>query len=122
MTSKPIGIRICVTVFAILGVFYILLGAVMFLVGDLIVEMLLKFDADATIKAEVLNTIGIGVLAIGALYFLVTYGIWNLKKWARISGIMLAILSLLNIPVGTIIGMVILYFLLINDETKNLFR
>ncbi|PKP58901.1 MAG: hypothetical protein CVT89_02085 [Candidatus Altiarchaeales archaeon HGW-Altiarchaeales-2] len=65
-----------------------------------------------------------GILVCAILFAIgvvVAYGIWNLKKWARIAGIVLAVISLISIPIGTIIGIVILYFLLIDKNTKDLF-
>ena len=56
--------------------------------------------------------IGVGMLAIGALFGFVGYGIRGLKNWARITGIVLAALGLLNFPVGTLINAYILYLFL----------
>jgi len=69
-----------------------------------------------------------GLAAIGAclallfvlLYAAVGYGLLQLKSWARIAAIVLAILVLCNFPLGTIIGGVVLYFMF-QEEAKQAF-
>ncbi len=69
-----------------------------------------------------------GLAAIGAclallfmlLYGAVGYGLLQLKSWARISAIVLAILVLCNFPLGTIIGGIVLY-LLFQPEAQEAF-
>ncbi len=52
------------------------------------------------------------VFAIIALfYFIVAWGLWTLQPWARTMAILLAILSLFNVPIGTIIGIIVLIYL-----------
>jgi hypothetical protein len=60
-------------------------------------------------------------LGVFALPSLVTgYGLINYKPWARIVGIILSAISLINIPIGTIIGAYGLWVLL-NKDTERLF-
>jgi hypothetical protein len=59
------------------------------------------------------------VLAIPGL--LAGIGLLSYQKWARILAIILAVLNLLNIPVGTALGVYTLYVLL-DDETSALFN
>lgn len=61
--------------------------------------------------------LGVGVIAIliGILYAITGWGLWNLKSWARIVAIILGILSLFNFPIGTIIGIVVLWYLFKTD-------
>jgi len=42
--------------------------------------------------------------------------------WARIPAIILVIFSLVRLPLGTIFGLVILYFLLADSDTKRDFE
>lgn len=42
---------------------------------------------------------------------LVGWGLWNLKSWARMAAIVLAILQLFAFPVGTVIGALIIWYL-----------
>lgn len=42
---------------------------------------------------------------------LVAWGLWNLKSWARMAAIVLAILQLFFFPIGTVIGALIIWYL-----------
>ena len=60
-------------------------------------------------------------LALFALPSLVTgYGLLQYKSWARVAGIVLSAISLINIPIGTIVGAYGLWVLL-NKDTERLF-
>lgn len=65
--------------------------------------------------------IGAIALLIGILYAIAGLGLWKLKPWARIIAIILAIISLLNFPVGTAIGIIVLWYLF-KAEIKEAFR
>ncbi|MGC9315456.1 MAG: hypothetical protein ACP5G4_07485 [bacterium] len=56
----------------------------------------------------VMIPVAIGGIIIGVLYFFVAKGIHNRKDWARIVGFILAILMLVSIPIGTILGIILL--------------
>lgn len=76
--------------------------------------------------------IAVGMMAVvgiigGGLFLLITianfvigWGLWNLREWARLSAIALAFLRLINIPLGTLIGGLIIWHLL-REETKEEF-
>jgi hypothetical protein len=76
--------------------------------------------------------IAVGTMAVvgligGGLFLLITianfvigWGLWNLREWARLSAIALAFLRLINIPLGTVIGGLIIWHLL-REETKDEF-
>jgi hypothetical protein len=60
-------------------------------------------------------------LTVFALPGLVTgYGLLQRKPWARIVGIVLSAINLINIPIGTVIGVYGLWVLLSKD-TEPLF-
>lgn len=65
----------------------------------------------------------IGLFAGGFLLLLVAaniivgWGLWNHREWARLTAIALSIVSLINIPIGTIIGGLIIWYLL-QDNVK----
>ncbi len=101
MVDKPIGIQVCAALFAIEGMFCILVGTGVFLTD--------------------IKLFGLFFLMLGVALLAVAYGIWKMKKWGKDFGSALAVMTLINIPVGTIIGIVILYFLLIDKNTKDLF-
>jgi len=94
--------------FAVGGLLGVLVGLAMLLMGG-------------AMFAENMGIFAVIAIVIGVAELVVAYGIWNMKKWARIVGIILAVIGLINIPIGTIISIVILYFLLIDKNTKDLF-
>jgi hypothetical protein len=42
---------------------------------------------------------------------LVGWGLWNLRPWARMAAIVLAILQLFAFPIGTVFGALIIWYL-----------
>ncbi|MEN3339274.1 MAG: hypothetical protein V7647_2950 [Acidobacteriota bacterium] len=80
---------------------------------------------DAAIAIPVLGIAGTALaifLVTFALPGLVTgYGLLNFKPWARILGIVLSALNLINIPFGTVLGAYGLWVLLSSD-TERLFE
>ncbi len=69
----------------------------------------------------VVGIIGGGIfLLITIANFIIGWGLWNLREWARLSAIALAFLRLINIPLGTIVGGLIIWHLL-KQETKDEF-
>ena len=56
--------------------------------------------------------IAVITLAFGVLYLITARGIADKKNWAKVVGIILAILSLPGFPIGTILGVMILIGLL----------
>jgi hypothetical protein len=79
---------------------------------------------DAAIAIPILGIAGTALaffLAMFAIPSLITgYGLLNYKPWSRIVGIILSAISLINIPVGTVIGVYGLWVLL-NKDTERLF-
>ncbi len=69
----------------------------------------------------VVGIIGGGIfLLITIANFVIGWGLWNLREWARLSAVALAFLRLINIPLGTIVGGLIIWHLL-KQETKDEF-
>ncbi|PKP58902.1 MAG: hypothetical protein CVT89_02090 [Candidatus Altiarchaeales archaeon HGW-Altiarchaeales-2] len=117
MADKPTGILVCAILFAFKGLLAVLMGIGILLFGGIIFSII---DTNiSAMVAGIMGIIGVVVLIVGVAELVVAYGIWNLKKWARIIGIALAVISLIDFPTGTIIGLIIMYFLLINEETKK---
>jgi hypothetical protein len=82
--------------------------------------------ADSNDAAVALPIIGIAGSALVAFLIVVSLpgliagiGLLKMRPWARIVGIIVAILSLLNIPLGTIVGVYGLW-VLFNKETEQL--
>jgi hypothetical protein len=80
---------------------------------------------DAAIAIPILGFAGTALaafLGLFALPSLITgYGLLYYRPWARIVGIILSAISLINIPVGTIVGAYGLWVLL-NKDTERLFN
>ncbi|WP_462172216.1 hypothetical protein [Pseudoalteromonas xiamenensis] len=51
------------------------------------------------------------VFAIPLLYFKAGSAIKQGKKWGKVTGLIVATISLLNLPIGTIFGLATLYYL-----------
>ena len=118
----------------VLGVVYLAVGGLMLLLAlFLILTMggvagIVGASADpedAAIAVPVLGFAGTALAAffgIFALPSLITgYGLLNYRPWARVIGIILSAISLINIPIGTIVGAYGLWVLL-NKETERLFN
>lgn len=79
---------------------------------------------DAAIALPIIGLAGsmlVAFLLIVSLPGLITgIGLLKFRPWARIVGIVLAVINLINIPFGTILGIYGLWVLL-NKETERLF-
>lgn len=82
--------------------------------------------ADPNDAAVALPIIGIAGTALVAFLVIVSLpgliagvGLLKMRPWARIVGIIVAILSLVNIPIGTIVGIYGLW-VLVSKETETL--
>jgi hypothetical protein len=117
----------------VLGVLYLVLSALYLLVALFLAATLggtagivsaTAEPEDAAIAIPVLGIAGTALvifLVVFALPGLLTgYGLLKYKPWARILGIVLSAMSLVNVPLGTIAGAYGLWVLL-NKETERLF-
>lgn len=59
----------------------------------------------------ILGALGPFFVLGGLFKFLLAWGLWAGRSWARITAMVFAAISLLGIPVGTIIGALLLYYL-----------
>ena len=117
----------------VLGVVYLAVGGLMLLfalffavvMGGVagIVGASAEAD-DAAIAIPVLGFAGTALAAFFGLFALPSlitgYGLLQYKSWARVVGIVLSAISLINIPIGTAIGIYGLWVLL-NKDTERLF-
>jgi len=79
-------------------------------------------DQEGTIAGVIFGVIFLIVgIVIFILYLMVAKGIVNQKSWAKILGIILAILMLTSIPIGTVLG-IILLINFFSDESKEWFE
>ena len=119
---------------SILGILYIVFGvlgilsailALMFLGGAAgIAAMVAQQEPDAAVAAPILAVVGIGVFVLITLLSIpglaLGVGLVKFKEWARILGLVLSALNLLNFPFGTMLGGYGLWVLL-NKETEAVF-
>ncbi len=117
----------------VLGVLYLAVSA-FFLIGAMFLILAAGGAAgivgaaaepdDAAIAIPIIGIAGTALamfLTVFALPGLVTgYGLLQRKPWARIVGIVLSAINLINIPIGTVIGLYGLWVLLSKD-TEPLF-
>jgi hypothetical protein len=118
----------------VLGVIYLAVGGLL-----LVLALFLAFTVggvagivgataapeDAAIAIPVLGFAGTALAAFFGLFALPSlitgYGLINYRPWARVVGIALSAISLINIPIGTIAGAYGLWVLL-NKDTERLFN
>jgi hypothetical protein len=117
----------------VLGVLYIAFSALA-LLGAFIIMVTLGGAAgivgaaappeDAAIALPIIGITGLAVvillLILGLPGLITGWGLLNYKPWARILGLILAVLNLFNIPIGTALGIYALWVLL-NKDTERLF-
>ncbi len=119
---------------SILGILYIVFGclgilaafAFLVLFGGLagIIGLVAHEEPDAIVAVPILGGIGMVVSAFIALLSLpglvVGIGLTKFRRWARIGGVVLSALNLLNFPFGTALGAYGLWILL-SKESEPLF-
>jgi hypothetical protein len=118
----------------VLGVVYLAVGGLMLLLAlFLILTMggvagIVGASADpedAAIAVPVLGLAGTALAAFFGIFSLPSlitgYGLLNYRPWARVIGNILSAISLINIPIGTVVGAYGLWVLL-NKETERLFN
>ncbi|MCB0088067.1 MAG: hypothetical protein KDE54_09160 [Caldilineaceae bacterium] len=69
-------------------------------------------DPDALIATGILFAIGSIVMVLCLLYLVVGYGLWTLRRWGRTAAIALGVISLVNVPIGTLVGGATIWYLL----------
>jgi hypothetical protein len=112
-------------VFGCLGVLAALAIAALFAFGGTMAGVAAQNDPDAIIAVGIMGALGTGlfilILVLSLPGIVAGWGLLNLKPWARILGIVLSALNLVNFPIGTAIGGYGLWVLL-DKETEALFR
>lgn len=68
----------------------------------------------------------LGALALLALiYFVAVFavgvGLWNLRPWARVPGVVVGVLALFSFPIGTAVGIASIWLLGYHADVKALF-
>jgi hypothetical protein len=82
-------------------------------------------DDNAQAGAAVLGFAGVALTAMLVVFavpfFVTAWGLFNFKPWARIAGIVLGALSLMSVPLGTLLGVYALV-VLFQKDTEKLFN
>jgi hypothetical protein len=113
---------------SIIAIYYVFF-AVLNLIGTcaiLFFALVPAMDTTGGGPGLIASVIGIGIailfVAAGGLLGLAAgFGLVRLKSWARILAIVLAVPTLLGFPVGTVIGGLIIWYLL-KPEVKEVFN
>ncbi|RME49445.1 MAG: hypothetical protein D6791_00715 [Chloroflexi bacterium] len=80
-------------------------------------------DAQGALVATIALLFGVAVILLfGGAFAIVGWGLWQLKEWARVGAIVLAILQLPGLPIGTVVGALTLWYLLSDPDAKAAFQ
>jgi hypothetical protein len=113
--QRPDGLTIVSIWFYLSGAFFLAVTAIcaFFVIAFGIGSI--ADDIGMLIPAGVFGIITLAFMAISLLNLIVGYGLWIMKPWARIGAIALAIVGLLFMPIGTIAGAFVLWYLIKPD-------
>ncbi len=112
----------------LIGIFWIVLGSISFLAGFIIFGVLLGISFFPDLGNEAPSILRIVGSSVGLFLWILSVpkiicGIGLLKRyeWARILTLIVAFLGLLNIPLGTALG-IYSFIILLKDDTIKLFN
>jgi hypothetical protein len=118
---KVIGILFII--FGVLGLLGAVFSSVLF--GVLATIVGASHEEGAPLGVAVLGFTGAALsaflLVVSIPHVICGWGMLTLRRWSRILGIVLAAISLIRIPIGTIFGIYALV-ILFNKETEALFE
>ena len=113
----------------ILAIWYLVLGAgagfgaCATLIPAGIISVADDMPAGGRLIASLLLGLGLSITVLMfAVCMLVAWGLWNLKDWARIAALVLALIHLPFFPMGTVIGGATLWYLTSHPEGQAAFR
>lgn len=118
-------VKVIAALFLLIGVLWTLIA----LLGPAILALFAGMvstsgDPDAAVGATVLGFAGIAVTlfagTLAAAFLATAWGLFKLKPWARITGIIMAAICLTNVPFGTAFGIYAL-IILFKKDTEALF-
>jgi hypothetical protein len=115
MKQRPDGLTIVSIWFYLSGAFFLFVTALVVFITLTLGINAIGEDLDMVIPTAMFGIIALAFMALSILNLVVGYGLWILKPWARIGAIALAIVGLIFMPVGTIAGGLILWYLLRSD-------
>ena len=105
-----------------------ILGGALFLLGGIFIFVLLTGIGAASGEPEAIRILGVIGTAVGLLLvglaipgFIAGYGLLTRRAWGRILALVVGILDLVNIPLGTLVGLYTLWVLL-QEAATDYFR
>lgn len=118
-TSRPDGVTLT-AVWFIIGAVFSFLG-----VAALLIFALPAVVRDSSGSDQYFAVAGVTfglliILVLGALDVAAVVGLFQLRAWGRILAIALAALGLIWFPIGTLVGALIIWYML-GDEAKQAF-
>lgn len=118
MAERPLGVSIIAILGFIGAIILILIGVFLMVVGGIGVSILGLFG----FLGLMAGFFGAILIMIGLIEFVISYGLWKMKKWAWIIGIILNLVGVMASPISSIIGIIISGLILFYLWTKkNLF-
>ena len=125
VNTRPEGITLLAALFWILAILALVAGIFMVGTKDAIIDIM---EDEPDITEGIIDLVdslllGVGIIAfVFAIFYIITgWGLWTMKSWARIVAMILAVISLLSFPIGTIIGIIVLWYLF-KPEIKAAFQ
>ena len=115
MAERPLGVSIIAILGFIAAIIAILLGIGLLALGGVAVTMLESMIPGlGMLLGIVVGAMGIVLLVAGIFQFLISYGLWKMKKWAwiiemifLILGILLNLAGIISSPISSIVGIII---------------
>ncbi len=72
-------------------------------------------DADAFIGMVITGFLAAAFMVLSILYLAIGYGLWTTRQWGRTAAVALSVLRLFFVPIGTVIGGLMLWHLMKED-------
>lgn len=119
--KRPAGVTV-IAAYHFFRVALMLLGIAALIALPFLVNVSAPGDRDAFVWTSFFSVIGIVFLGLALVVNLVVgLGLLRLKEWARITSIVLGVLRLLAFPIGTVIGVLTIWYLL-QEHVSEEFR
>ncbi|MGD1211217.1 MAG: DUF2127 domain-containing protein [Candidatus Acidiferrales bacterium] len=119
-------LQVLAVCWAVYSAFHIVMGVWTLAFSHYFVPMLSNFvprDVNALPIAELLHAVYAATfvysVAAGIIGFVTAWGLWQRKRWARVLALVVAFLSLINIPFGTAVGVYTLIALLPSEAGQT---
>ncbi|MFX1511847.1 MAG: hypothetical protein ACFFCQ_04615 [Promethearchaeota archaeon] len=106
--SRPLGVTILAILYWIVAVIW----TFTFFSWDNVVNTYRDQGLINQSQADNLIDFGWVIFIVALFYFLVGFGLWKLWNSARIVAVVLAVFTLLAFPIGTIFGIIVIWYLL----------